>query len=61
MALAPTAITGIVAFLVGIQSVFGLDFLPEQWTGFLLVGFGIVAYVRQILTGKSNWFGARPK
>ena len=57
--LAPTAVSGIVAFLVGVQSVFGWNFLPEQWTGFLMVAFGIIVYLRQVFTGKSTWFGSR--
>ena len=60
MIFAPTAISEIVAFLVGIQSVFGLDFLPEQWTGFILVAVGIIAYIRQVITGKSTVMGMRP-
>jgi len=58
--IAPTAVAGIVAFLVGIQSIIGLDFLPEQWTGFILVAFGIFSYIRQVITGKSTLLGMRP-
>ena len=58
---APSYIVAIVTVLIGVQSFFGLNFLPEQWTAFIMVAGGLVVAVRQIWTGKSTWLGSRPQ
>ena len=59
--MAPSYIGGIVSILVGLQTIFGLDFLPEQWTAFVLVGYGIFVAIRQKITGRSTFAGTRPR
>ena len=58
---APSYIAAIVAILMGGQSFVGLDFVPEQWTTFLMVLMGLIVAVRQVVTGRSTLLGGRPE
>ena len=58
---APSYIAGIVAILVGAQSLLGLDFAPEMWTSAIMVIMGVFVAVRQILTKRSTLIGGRPE
>ena len=59
--IAPSYIAGIVTVLIGLQSLLGLDFAPEQWEATIVVLTGIVVAARQLLTGRSNLLGGRPQ
>lgn len=61
MKLAPTYIASIVGVIIGLQSMLGLDFAPEQWTAFILVLLGLFNAARQVITGRSTLGGKRPE
>ena len=61
MQFAPSYIASIVGIVMGLQSLFGLDFTSDQWTAAIVVVCGIVVAARQYLTGRSTLLGARPK
>jgi hypothetical protein len=58
--MAPSYIAGVVSIIVALQPLLGLNFLPEQWTAAIIVVSGIVVAARQIINGRSTWFGSRP-
>ena len=60
MQFAPSYLASIVAIVVGIQPLLGLSFTSDQWSAAIVVLCGIFITVRQVITGKSNWFGGRP-
>ena len=60
-ALAPSFVASAVAIIVGIQPLLGLSFTSDQWSTTIMVVCALVVVVRQVMTGKSTWFGSRPK
>ncbi|MDO8094417.1 MAG: hypothetical protein Q6360_13145 [Candidatus Brocadiales bacterium] len=59
MQIAPSYVAGVVAVVVSLQSILGLSFTSDQWTAAIVVVCGIVVAVRQVLNGRSSWFGVR--
>lgn len=57
--MAPSYIASIVAIIVGVQPILGLQFTSEEWSSAIIVVCGIVVAVRQIVSGRATWFGGR--
>lgn len=58
---APSYIAAIVAVIVNLQPLLGLNFTSEMWTAAITVTLGAVIAIRQLATGRSTLRGKRPE
>ena len=58
--MAPSFVSAVVMILAAIFPDVGIDALNTTFNTLVIIVGGLVLMVRQVMTNRSNWFGARP-